>query len=96
MFLRKSKQLKVSQKKSNLDHALWFVKNYLPQKKGQGSRKEFSLNYLEKDNINQIQKFASLPFKSLTTNLSNKKVSLTFGSWALPYFKLLRLLGIGN
>ena len=35
MFLGKSKQLKQSPKKSTLDQVLWFVENYLPNKKHQ-------------------------------------------------------------
>ena len=94
MFLGKSKQLKQSPKRSTLDQVLWFVENYLPNKKHRATRKELRLDTLEAETINQIQKFASVRSKSLTPTATNTKVSFTVGNWALPYLKLLKQIGL--
>ena len=96
MFPKKSTKLKQSQNKSTLDQVLWFVENYLPQKKNRASRKELRLDTLEAETINQIQKLASVRSKSLTTERMNTTVSFTFGSWALPYLKLLKQIGLAK
>ena len=96
MLQKKSKQLKQSPKKSTLDQVLWFVENYLPNKKNRATRKELRLDTLEAETINQIQKFASVRSKSLTPEPTNMKVSFTFGKWALPYLKLLKQIGLAK
>ena len=96
MFLRKSKQLKIFSKKSNLEQVLWFIEKYFPQKKDRSNRKELPLDMLETITINQIQKLDSLSSKSLTPNATNTKVSVTLGSWALPYLKLLKQIGLAK
>ncbi len=96
MFLETSKQLKVSTKKSKLDQVLWFVENYLPQKKDRATRKELRLDNLEAGTIKQIQRLLSFRSKLLTPTASNTKVSLTLGSWALPYLKLLKQIGLAK
>ncbi len=96
MFLDKSKQLKTYQKKSTLDHILWFVENYLPQKKDRATRKELLLDTLEAGTINQIQKLASVRSKSLIPEPTNTTVSFTFGRWALSYLKLLKQIGLAK
>ena len=96
MFLRKSKQSKIFTKKSNLEQVLWFIENYLPQKKDRANRKELPMDMLETGTINQIPKLASLSSKSLTPNGTNTKVSVTLGSWALPYLKLLKQIGLAK
>ena len=96
MFLGKLKPLNKYQKKSKLDLVLWFVENYLPQKKDRAIRKELSLGISEKKNLNQIQKLVSVRSKSLTPKQTNMKVSFTFGSWALPYLKLLKQIGLAK
>ena len=40
MFKNKNKQIKTSTNKSNLDQVLWFIENYLPQKKDRGVQKK--------------------------------------------------------
>ena len=40
MFKKKNKQIKISSNKSNLDQVLWFIENYLPQKKDRGVKKK--------------------------------------------------------
>ena len=94
MFQGKSNQLKNYPKKSTLHQVLWFVENYLPNKKHRSNRKELRLNILEAKTINQIQKLASVRSKSLTPEQTNMKVSFSFGKWALPYLKLLKQIGV--
>jgi len=94
MFTGNSKPLKVSRKKSVLDHILWFIENYLPNKKYRATRKELSLDNLEVETIKQIKKFASTRSKSLNPNKTNKKISFTAGNWALPYLKFLKRIGL--
>ena len=96
MLQKKSKQLKVSPEKSTLDQVLWFVENYLPQKKHRATRKELRLDTLETQTINLIQDLASARSKSLTPEPTNMKVSFTFGSWALPFLKLLKQTGLAK
>ena len=96
MFLRKSKQLKIFSKKSNLEQVLCFIENYFPQKKDRANRKDLPLDMLLTGTINQIQKLASLSSKSLTPNATNRKLSVTLGSWALPYLKLLKQIGLAK
>ena len=96
MFKKKSKQFKVSPNKSNLDQVLWFIENYLPQKKDRGVQKKVSLNNLEAETIKQFSKLASLRSKILFPTTKNTTISFTFGNWALPYLKLLKKIGIAN
>ena len=94
MFQINSRQLNTHQKKSTLNHILWFIENYLPQKKNRSSRKEFRLDNLESETIKYVKKFASLRSKSLTKDLANTKVTFTIGSWALPYLRILKRTGL--
>ena len=96
MFQEKSKTSKTYPKKSALDQVLWFVENYLPNKKHRATRKELRLDILEAETINQIQKLASARSKSLTPEQTNTKFSVTLGSWALPYLKLLKQIGLAK
>tara|TARA_Y100000766_G_scaffold231999_1_gene206267 strand:+ start:142 stop:432 length:291 start_codon:yes stop_codon:yes gene_type:complete len=96
MFLRKSKKLKVSPQKTKLDLFLWFLENYLPQKKNRASHKELSLEAIESGTILQIQKFASVRSRSLTPTITNSKFSFTIGNWALPYLKFLKQIGLAK
>lgn len=94
MFQINSRQLNTHQKKSTLNHILWFIENYLPQKKNRASRKELHLGNLEAEAIRLIKEFASLRSKSLTEDFSQTKVTFTIGSWALPFLKTLKRTGI--
>ena len=47
MFKKKNKQIKISSNKSNLDQVLWFIENYLPQKKDRGVQKKLYMDNLE-------------------------------------------------
>lgn len=94
MFQKKSKQLKVSQQKSTLDQALWFIENYLPNKKHRYNREELRLDISEAEILNQIQRFVSSRSKLVNPKQKNTKVSFTIGNWALPYLNLLKRTGL--
>ena len=93
MFKMKSRRLNNQQRKSSLDHVLWFVENYLPQK-NKVSHKDFSIDNLEAETIKQINKLASLRSKSITEELNNTKITFTVGSWALPFLNFLKRSGV--
>ena len=42
IFKKKNKQIETSPNKSNLDQVLWFIENYLPQKKDRDIQKKFN------------------------------------------------------
>tara|TARA_Y100001978_G_C23535393_1_gene357079 strand:+ start:55 stop:345 length:291 start_codon:yes stop_codon:yes gene_type:complete len=90
MFQKKSTDIKSYQEKAMLDSVLWFVENYLPQKKKKSALEESRQDNIESDTINLIKRIASSRSKSLRGNLSNAKVTFTVGNWALPYLKFLK------
>ena len=96
MFKKKYKQFNDTPNKSKLDQVLWFIENYLPQKKDQGIQKKFYMDNLEAKTINQFSRLASLRSKSLLPTTKNNTISFTFGNWALPYLKLLKKIGIAK
>ncbi len=96
MFKKKNKQIKTSPNKSNLDKVLWFIQNYLPQKKDRGVQKKLYMDNLEAENIKIFSKLASTLSKTLLPTTKNTTISFTFGNWALPYLKLLKKIGIAK
>ncbi len=94
MFKMKSRRLNNQQRKSLLDHFLWLVENYLPQKKNRASQKEFSIDKLEAETIKHIKKVASIRSKAINNELNNTKITFTVGSWALPCLNFLKRAGI--
>ena len=96
MFKEKNKQIKTSTNKSNLDQVLWFIENYLPQKKDRGVQKKLYMDNLEVETIKIFSKLASTRFKTLFPTTKNTTISFTFGNWALPYLKLLKKIGIAK
>ena len=94
MFKKKNKQIKTSPNKSNLDQVLWFIENYLPQKKDRGVQKKLYMDNLEADTIKIFSKLASTRSKTLLPTTKNMTISFTFGNWALLYLKLLKKIGI--
>ena len=96
MFKKKNKQIKTSPNKSNLDQVLWFIKNYLPQKKVRGAQKKLYMDNLEAEIIKKFSKLAILRSKTLFPTTNNTTISFTFGSWALPYLKLLKKIGMAK
>ena len=96
MFKKKNKQIKTSPNKSNLDQVLWFLENYLPQKKDRGVQKKLYMDNLEAETIKIFSKLASTRSKKLLPTTKKKTISFTFGNWALPYLKLLKKIGIAK
>ena len=94
MFKEKSKQLSVSPNKSKLDQVLWFVENYLPQKKNRVFTKKEFMNNLETGTIKQFSKLNDTLSKRFFSSSKNTILSFTLGNWALPYIKLLKKIGI--
>ena len=94
MFKKKNKQIKTSPNKSNLDQVLWFIENYLPQKKDRGVQKKLYMDNLEAETIKIFSKLVSTRSKTLLPTTKNTTISFTFGNWALPYMKLLKKIGI--
>ena len=94
MFKKKYNQLNNSTNKSKLDQVLWFIENYLPQKKDRGVQKKLYMNNLEAETIKKFSKLVSLRSVTLMSTTNNTTISFTFGNWALPYLKLLKKIGI--
>ena len=82
--------------RSNLDQVLWFIENYLPQKKDRGVQKKLYMDNLEAETIKIFSKLAFTRSKSLLPTTKNKTISFTIGNWALPYLKLLKKIGIAK
>ena len=96
MFKKQYNKFNDSPKKSKLDQVLWFVENYLPQKKDRGVQKKLDIDNLEAETIKKFSKLASLRSKTLLPTTNNTTISFTFGNWALPYLKLLKKIGISK
>ena len=96
MFKKKNKQIKTTPNKSNLDQVLWFIENYLPQKRDRGFQKKLYMDNLEAETIKIFSKLASRRSKILIPTTKNTTISFTFGNWALPYLKLLKKIGIAK
>ena len=96
MFKNKYKKFNDSPNKSKLDQILWFIENYLPQKKDRGAQERSYVNNLDAETIKQFSKLASLRSKTLLPTAKNTTISFTFGNWALPYLKLLKKIGIAK
>ena len=90
MHQRKSNHINGYQDKTILDSILWLIENYLPQKKKRSSNEEFLLEKFESCIIKNIKKWSSTRSKLLRGDLSDTKVTLTVGNWALPYLYFLK------
>ena len=96
MFRKKYKQFNEVPNKSKLDQILWFIENYLPQKKESSFQKKVYMDNLEGETIKKFSKLASYHLKTLLPNTKKTTISFTFGNWALPYMKLLKKIGIAK
>ena len=96
MFKEKNKQINTSPNKSNLDQVLWFIENYLPQKKDRGVQKKLYMDNLKAETIKIFSKLASAGSKTLLPTTKNTTISFTLGNWALPYLKFLKNIGIAK
>ena len=90
MAQKKSTDKKKYQENTLLDNILWFIENYLPQKKKRSSHSKLSLDKYESFTIKKIEKFALNRYRSLQGNLINTTVTFRVGSWALPYLNYLK------
>ena len=93
MFQGSFNKSKHFHKKSKVDQILWFVENYLPQKKNRAIRKGILMNKIEANNIKKNQNFVFVISKFLTITFNNNKFIFSFGNWALPYLKILKREG---
>ena len=96
MFKKKYKQFNNSPHKSKLDQVLWFIENYLPQKKDRGVQKNLYIDNLGAETIKKVSKLVSIRSRTLFPTTKNTTISFTFGNWALPYLKLLKKIGIAK
>jgi len=96
MFKKKHKRFNNLLNKSKLDQVLWFIENYLPQKKNRGVQKKLYMDNLGVESIKIFSKLASTRSKTLFPTTKNTTISFTFGNWALPYLKLLKKIGIAK
>ncbi len=96
MFKKKNKQIRTAPNKSNLEQVLWFIENYLPQKKDPAVQKKLYMDNLEVETIKIFSKLAFTRSKALLPTIKNTTISFTFGNWALPYLKLLKKIGIAK
>ena len=90
MSQKKLTHTKNFQNETILDNILWFIENYLPQKKKRSSHSGLSLDKFESITINKIKKLAYDRSNSLRGDLSNASLTFTVGNWALPYLKFLK------
>ena len=96
MFQVKSKRSKASTNKSKLDQVLWFIENYLPQKKYRGIQQKLNMDTLEAETIKKFSKLASRRSKTLLPAKKCTTITFTIGNWALPYLKLLKKIGMAK
>ena len=96
MFKKKNNQFNNSINKSKLDQVLWFIENYLPQKKNRSVQKKLYINNLEGETIKRLSKLSLKSKNKLFPTTKNTTISFTFGNWALPYMKLLKKIGIAK
>ena len=96
MFKKKYNQFNNSANKSKLYQILWFIENYLPQKKDRAVQKKLYMDNIEEETIKKFSKLASMRSKTLFETTKNTTISFTFGNWALPYLKLLKRIGIAK
>ena len=96
MFKEKNEKIKTSPNKSILDQVLWFIENYLPQKKDRGVQKKLYMDHIEAETITIFSKLSSTGSKTSLPTKKNMTISFTLGNWALPYLKLLKKIGIAK
>ena len=90
MFKKKYKKFNNSTNKSKLDQVLWFIKNYLPQKKERGVKKILFMDNLEAETINKFSKLASIRSKTLFPTSKHKIISFIFIIWPCLTWNCLR------
>ena len=96
MIKKKYKQFNNLANKPKLDQFLWFIENFLPQKKYRGVQKKLYKDNLEAETFKKFFKLASLSFKTVLPSTKYTTISFTFGNWALPYLKLHKKIRIAK
>ena len=96
MIRNKYNQFSDSPNKSKLDQVLWFIENYLPQKKDRVTKKKLYMDNLEAYTIEHFSKLTYLLSKKKMPTTKKTSISFTFGNWALPYLKFLKKVGIAK
>ena len=96
MFKKKNKQINNLPNKSKLDQVLWFIENYLPQKKDRGIQKKLYMDNHEAETIKKFSKLVYIRSNNLFPTTKNTTISFTFGNWVLPYLKFLKKIGIAK
>ena len=96
MFKKKHNQFNNLPNKSKLDQVLWFIENFLPQKKNRGVQRNLYIDNLEAETIKKFSKLAYKRSKTLLPTTKNTTISFAFGNWALPHLKLLKKIGIAK
>ena len=94
MSQKKSTISEINQDKTMLDNILWFIENYLPQKKKKSTHSELRLDKFGSFTIKKIKKLASNRSKSLGGELSNRTITFTVGDWAIPYLNFLKRINL--
>ena len=94
MSQKKSNYTKKFQEVQILDNFLWFIENYLPQKKKRSSHVEPILDKFESFTIHKFKKLASYRSKSLRGDLNDTTLTFTVGRWALPYLNFLKRINL--
>tara|TARA_B100000212_G_scaffold324533_1_gene285465 strand:+ start:582 stop:872 length:291 start_codon:yes stop_codon:yes gene_type:complete len=90
MFQKKSSPIRNYQDETILNSILWFVENYLPQKKKRLLHSESPLDKVEAITNNKLKMLTFSRSKSFRGDLNNAKVTFTVGNWALPYLNFLK------
>ena len=96
MFKKKYKHFNNLSNKSRLDQVLWFIENYLPQKKDRGLQKKMYMDNLEAEPVKKFSKLVPKSSESLFPTTKDVTISFTFGNWALPYLKFLKKIKIAK
>ena len=76
MFKNKYNQFNNTTNKSKLDQVLWFIENYLPQKKDRDVQQKFYMDYLEVETIKIFSKLASTSSKTLLPTIKKRQFLL--------------------
>ena len=90
MSQKKSTHLESCQEKTILESVLWFVANYLPQKKKRSSNEKFLKDNFESFTIKKIKQLATSRSKTIKRYKNSSKLIITVGNWALPYLNFLK------
>ena len=80
MIKKTYKQLNKSSNKSRLDQVLWFIENYLPQKKDRCVQKKLYIVNLEAETIKKFSKLVSICSRKLFPTTKNMTISFTFSN----------------